>query len=140
MQHDSRRITLVARHLGHASRDWDFSNPIGSRIIFVDAPAFLPHAVHRGIEAGYDLERIIIDGTGTPMQFLDLLASLPHQFAGDVLLVSGDGGGFVSSPGRGDGRVLYSLKPRDLEFYLETHGLLWASFPEEFHVEQLASA
>jgi hypothetical protein len=140
MQNDSRRITLVARHPGHASRDWDFSNPMGSRIIFVDAPAFLPHAVYRGIDTGYDLERIIIDGTGTPKQFLELLASLPYQFAGDVLFISGNGSGFVSSPGRGDGRVLYSLEACDLEFYLQTHGLLCASLRGELHVGQQVSA
>jgi len=32
------------------------------------------------------------------------------------------------------------FEPGDLEFYLQTHGLLWAPFPEEFHVGQLASA
>jgi hypothetical protein len=140
MQNDSRRITLVARHPGHASRDWDLSNPMGSRIIFVDAFAFLPHAVQRGIDACYDLERIIIDGTGTPMEFLELLAVLPYQFAGDVLFISGDGSGFVSSPGRGEGRVLYSFEPCDLEFYLQTHALLSASLPGELHVGQQASA
>jgi len=140
MHNDSRRITLVARHPGHASRDWDFSNPIGNRIIFVDAPRFLPHAIQQGITSGYDLERVIIDGAGTAMQFLELLTSLPHEFAGDVVFVSGNGSGFISSAGRGDGRVLYSLKEGDLGFYLQTHGLLWASFPGELRVGQRASA
>lgn len=140
MHTDSRRITLVARQPGHASRDWDLTNPIGSRIIFVDAVAFLPHAINRGIKSGYDLERVIIDGTGTPMEFLELIASLPHEFVGDVVFVSTEGRAFLSSPGRGDGRVLYSLSESDLEFYLQTSGLLWASFPGAMHVGWLASA
>ena len=127
MQNDSRRITLVARHPGHAGRDWDHSNPVGSRIIFVDSLAFLPHAIERGVQAGYDLQRIIIDRTGTPTQFLDLIASIPHEFTGDVLFVSPEDRVFLSSPGRGDGRLLYSLGENDLEFYLQTSGLLWAS-------------
>jgi hypothetical protein len=139
MQNDSRRITLVARHPGNAGRDWDHSNPIGSRIIFVDSLAFLPHAIERGIQAGYDLQRVIIDGTGTPMQFLDLIASLPHEFAGDVLFVSPEGRTFLSSPGRGDGRVLYALCESDLEFYLQTSGLLWGSFEEAMYLGHVAN-
>jgi hypothetical protein len=131
MTTDNRRITLVARTAGMAARDWDFSNPMGSRIVFVDALPFLSPAIDRGVtESGYDLERVIIDGTATATQFLELLATLPNTFLGDILFVGRDGRGFLSSAGRGDGRVLYSLSEHDLEFYLHTNALLWASAPQ----------
>ena len=128
---DNRRITLVARSAGTSVRDWDYSNPMGSRIVFVDALPFLAPAIDRGVtESGYDLERVIIDGTATAAQFLELLTTLPAEFLGDVLLVTRDGRGFLSSAGRGDGRVLYSLDERDLEFYLRANALLWATAPQ----------
>ena len=80
--------------------------------------------------SGYDLERVIIDGTATAAQFLELLTTLPAEFLGDILLVTRDGRGFLSSAGRGDGRVLYSLDERDLEFYLRANALLWATAPQ----------
>ncbi|HMC23812.1 MAG TPA: hypothetical protein VKL19_18290 [Thermoanaerobaculia bacterium] len=128
---DNRRITLVARSAGTSVRDWDYSNPMGSRIVFVDALPFLAPAIDRGVtESGYDLERVIIDGTATAAQFLELLTTLPAEFLGDILLVTRDGRGFLSSAGRGDGRVLYSLDERDLEFYLRANALLWATAPQ----------
>ncbi len=123
---DQRRITLIARHPGMPERTWDDTEQGGSRLIFVDSLSFLPFALDRGInELGHDVDRLIIDRTGTAVQFLELLASLPGEFLGDVLFVRGDGAGFLSSPGRGSsGRVLYELKPADIDFYLATHALV----------------
>ncbi len=137
MRNDSRRITLVARHPGNSARDWDMSNPIGSRLIFVDAMPFLAYAIDKGInELGQDVDRVIIDRTGTAVQYLELLASLPQEFTGDVLYVRSDGNGFLSSAGRGGDRVLYSLIARDVDFYLQTQGLLWSPLVEQ--VPQMA--
>lgn len=136
---DRRRITLIARNPRKAQRDWDFTNPTGSRIIFVDSLAFLPYALDRGVrEPGYDIERVIIDDTGTPLQFLEFLATLPAEFAGDVVFLSDGGTGFLSSAGRGDGRVLYSMRTVDIEFYLQTNSLTWPEAAEEIRVPHLA--
>ena len=127
MTNDNRRITLIARHPNAPGRDWDESNPKG-RLIFVDAVSFLRYAIDRGInELGEDVERVIIDRTGTALQYLDALASLPREFVGDVLFVLADGHGFLSSVGRGGDRVLYALTDRDVDFYLETNHLVWAN-------------
>ena len=128
MNADSRRITLIARHPGMPERAWDDSTCGRSRLIFVDSLSFLPFALDRGInELGQDVDRVIIDRTGTAVQFLELLASLPHEFVGDVLFVRGDGAGFLSSQGRGGDRVLYALSVSDVDFYLMTHGLLYSA-------------
>lgn len=105
---------------------WDETENGGSRLIFVDSLSFLPYALDRGInELGHDVDRLIIDRTGTAVQFLELLSSLPDEFFGDVLFVRGDGAGFLSSAGRGSGgRMLYELKPADIDFYLMTHTLV----------------
>ncbi len=140
MRNDNRRVTLVARHTGNSSRDWDFSHPLGSRLVFVDSPSFLPLAIESGFELGQDIERVIVDRSGSADQLLQLIASLPQEFVGDILFISDSGRGFLSAPGRGDGRILYSLSERDVDFYLQTSNLLWTSFPGEIRVSQVAVA
>ena len=135
---DTRRITLIARNPRKPQRDWDFTNPAGTRIIFVDSLAFLPYALDRGVrESNHDIERVVIDDTGTPLQFLEFLSTLPHEFSGDVVFLGEDGGGFLSSASRGDGRVLYSLEQADIDFYLQTNSL---TFPGEHRAPQFALA
>src|SRR5438105_8960251 len=100
---DRRRITLIARNPKKVQRDWDFTNPTGSHLVFVDSLAFLPYALDRGVnEAEHDVERVIIDEAGTALQFLEFLSTLPNEFFGDVLSI-GDSKSFLSAVGRGDG-------------------------------------
>ncbi len=72
-----------------------------------------------------DIDRIVLDGAATADQFLDLLASLPKDFLGDVVL-GRNGNSFLSAASRVEGRFLYSLTETDLQFYLETFGLVVA--------------
>ena len=96
-----------------------------SRLIFIDALPFLRHAIDRGInKLEEDVERVIIDRTGTALQYLQALASLPAEFFGDVLFILSDGNGFLSSTGRGGDRVLYTLAGDDVDFYLRTNHLV----------------
>lgn len=125
MTTDSRRITLIARDPGQDQLNWDESNPM-NRLIFIDAISFLKLAIERGINTHQqDVERVIIDRRGSAVQFLEALSSLPSEFVGDVMFIMEDGNGFLSSIGRGGDRVLYAVGPSDIEFYLETHGLIW---------------
>jgi hypothetical protein len=125
MTTETRRITLIARDPGAKQLNWDESNP-KSRLIFIDAFSFLRFAIDRGInELNQDVERVIIDRRGTALQFLEALSSLPPEFVGDLLFVMNDGNGFLSSIGRGGDRVLYAVTPKDVNFYLETNGLIW---------------
>src|SRR5690348_8402096 len=114
---DRRRITLVARNPKKVQRDWDLTNPAGSHLVFIDSLKFLPYAVDQGVTSSeHDIERVIIDEAASASQFLEFLSTLPAEFAGDVLCIGDEGMSFLSSVGRGDGRLLYSLTADDLEF------------------------
>ena len=107
----NRRITLVVtRQPQHPWRR--------AHVLFVDSLTRMQSEV-----SAHDVERIILDRCATADQYLDVLASLANEVAGDVLNVRDDGGAFLSATGRGGDRVLYALSPHDVSFYLETHGL-----------------
>lgn len=122
---DPRRITLITRGLRSPQRSWETSRQAANRLIFLEAFTVLRYALDRGVaEMEQDVERVILDHSSTAGDFLELLASLPSAFTGDVLLIGDDDRGFLSSTGRGGDRLLYALTAPDIEFYLETHGLL----------------
>jgi hypothetical protein len=91
--------------------------------VFVDSLAFLPYALDRAL------------------QFREFLSKLPAEFACDVLSIGDDGKSFLSSVGRGDGRVLYALNYEDLEFYFQANSLTWPSVAgQELQPRQFAPA
>jgi len=116
---DTRRITLVIRGTGIQSRPWDTSPAAANRILFVKALSMLGFVLDRS----EDVERLVVE-SATAEDFLDVLATLPHDFLGDVLLVRGGGNSYLSSVGRTEGRLLYALNKADLQFYLEAHRLV----------------
>ncbi|MGA8810744.1 MAG: hypothetical protein WB973_22960 [Thermoanaerobaculia bacterium] len=117
---DLRRITLIGRGTTTAARSWDASSRATNRIIFVDSFAILTGALGYAAE---DVERLVIDGAATESQFLDLLTTLPSDFAGDVLFVN-DERAFLSMTCRSGGRLLYAMLPSDVQFYLEAQRLV----------------
>ncbi|HXH38207.1 MAG TPA: hypothetical protein VNN08_06240 [Thermoanaerobaculia bacterium] len=118
---DPRRITLVSRRTDVPQRHWNAGPQATNHIIFVGAVSVLNFALDH---ASQDVERIVIDRTATPEEFLELLTSLPTAFIGDVLMIDGHDGSILSTAGRADGRLLYALTPADLKFYLETNHLV----------------
>jgi|ERR1019366_2654671 hypothetical protein len=123
MFNDPRRITLLARAAASPTRAWNVSRKAPNRVIFVDAVSMLNFALDR---ANHDVDRVLIDGTATSTEYLELLSTLPREFVGDVLFMPAAGNSFLSTVGRGGGRLLYSLLPNDVEFYLQTFRLLAA--------------
>jgi hypothetical protein len=123
MRGDLRRITLLARAAASPTRPWNVTGNAPNRIVFVDVFSMLPFALDR---ANQDVDRVLIDGTATAIEYLDLLTTLPQTFLGDVLYMRTAGDSFLSSVGHGGGRLLYSLTLTDLEFYLQTNELLAA--------------
>lgn len=118
---DTRRTTLVVRGAQPSARLWDTSQGAANRILFVKALSMLSFVLDHRTE---DIDRIILDGAATADQFLDLLASLPKDFLGDVVLGRNGNTSFLSAVSRVEGRFLYSLTATDLHFYLETFGLV----------------
>lgn len=108
---DNRVTLVVSRRPRH---DWQ-----SERVSIVESPSLIA-----GTLETHDVERIILDRPASPDDFLHLLSTLPHEHAGDVMLLRYDGSAFLSACSRGGGRVLYALAPRDIAFYIETNGLL----------------
>lgn len=120
-----KRITLIARKAATPTVDWNYTNSASMRVAFLNSVTALKFALGVGVsENQRDIERVIVDRTGTAQEFLNLLTALPEEFNGDVLMIREDGNGFLSATGRGGDRVLYSLIARDVRFYLETHDLV----------------
>jgi len=118
---DLRRITLIVRGAEAPSRPWEASKGAVNRLIFAETVSILRGALDH---AAQDVDRLIIDGNASASEFLELLATLPQAFMGDVLLVRGGSTSYLSTVGRGDGRLLYALTQTDVQFYLETHRLV----------------
>ena len=118
---DIRRITLIARGAKAPARNWDASRSADNRVIFTDAFSILRGALDH---ASQDVDRLIIDDLGSGSEFLELLTTLPHAFMGDVLFIRDEASSYLSTVGRGDGRLLYALTRGDVQFYLETHRLI----------------
>jgi hypothetical protein len=106
------RLTLVVTREGQTT--W---NP--AHVLCVDS---LPR-MHATLGA-LDVERIVLDRTLNAEEFLFLLAKLPHELAGDVMLLTESGGAFLSATGRGGDRVMYALAAHDVEFYLDNYDLV----------------
>ena len=124
MPHSNRRITLVASPATKPDLDWRMTAST-TRLAFVGTLTALRFALEKvATDPELDVERVIADRTGNAEDFLDLLANVPKEFAGDVVFLRDDGGGFISATGRGGDRVLYSLGAHDVRFYLETHDLV----------------
>jgi hypothetical protein len=125
MNHDTRRITLVSRHPQLPDRKWDRTAQAPSRVVLLDSFTVLRYTVASSlVTVDADIERIVLDRSTSASEYLALLAEMPREFHGDVLLIRADESGFLSSSGRGGDRVLYALSPEDLKFYLSTHNLV----------------
>ena len=125
MSNDKRRITLICHGATAARRDWNLNGDHSTRVITMRTFPILSYALHNGVnELQQDVERVVIDRATTANGFLDLLASLPEGFTGDLLFIGDNGDAYLSATGRGGDRVLYALKGSDVDFYLATHGLL----------------
>jgi hypothetical protein len=122
---DSRRITLVGRNPGAHGRQWLTGPTAGSRVIFIDAFTVLQYALDHGLnELQQDVERVVIDGMASPMDYLQFIAGIPYAFVGDVLYVLSDGSAFLSAAGARGNRLMYQLSIADVEFYLQTNYLI----------------
>ncbi|MFP5247829.1 MAG: hypothetical protein ACLGH0_14140 [Thermoanaerobaculia bacterium] len=121
-----QRITLVARCAAKPDIDWKYvTRSHAHRVAFLDSVAALKAALGSALQdVGLDVERVVVDRSGTAEEFLDLLTAVPAELNGDILFIRDDGSGILSATGRGGDRVLYALTTHDIRFYLETHDLV----------------
>jgi hypothetical protein len=121
----TNRITLIAKKATKPSLDWNYARSSSRRLGFVDSFGAVRSALHSAITHGVlDIERVIVDRAASAIESLELLAALPPDFNGDLLIIGEDGTGFLSASSRGGARYLYQVAPRDVRFYLETHDLV----------------
>jgi hypothetical protein len=118
------RLTIIARDANKPGMDWIYEPHAGEALAFIDSTNAVRSALRTGTDLGLDIGRVILDRAATPDQFLELLAALPQEFVGDVLFIREDGSGVMSATGRGGDRLLYSLKSKDVRFYLEANALV----------------
>lgn len=118
-----RRISMIARAGATPDRDWNDAGSPTVRLLFTESFNALRFALRASASAQLDIERVIVDRAATDGDFLELLSTLPQDFAGDVLLI-GSEKAYLSACGRGGDRVLYALRDIDVRFYLETHELV----------------
>ena len=119
------RITLIARKPTTPNVDWNHARSSSMRVAFLESVNALKFALSVAVsDAALDIERVVVDRAGSAEDVLDLLAALPEQFNGDLLMIGEDSTAFLSAMGRGGDRILYALSRRDVRFYLETHDLV----------------
>jgi hypothetical protein len=135
MKKDQRRITLVTYEKGGVERSWRSSDDSTSRVVFLDSLRLLRSTIESPlVYSDSDVERIVLDSCCSEAEYLSLLAELPHQFTGDILMIRSDSSGFLSATGRGGDRILYALSSEDVEFYLQTVRLVEPTEAMEQHV------
>lgn len=140
MPYGTHRITLVSSGTRAAARNWQLSTRTPSRVIRLESLTMLKHALAGvGVELHADVERVILDRCGAASDYLNLLATLPQHFAGDVVMICSDGKAFLSTTDRGGNRTLYTLTDPDLAFYFEAHRLVKSKHSQDTLQAMLAN-
>lgn len=122
---DTRRITLLARGRFTPDRDWERQTHGATRIITIESMTVLRYTLKHAVsDIDLDIERVILDRTFSPAEYLEVLASLPRELSADVLFIRNDDSGYLSAVGRGGDRTIHSLHPADVRFYLEANDLV----------------
>lgn len=125
MSNREQRVTLIARESTKPDVDWNYARCRSENVAFFGSVTALKFAVCSALlQDGLDIERVIVDRAGTADDFLELLAAIPAELTGDLVMIRDDGTGFLSATGRGGDRRLHSLTTYDVRFYLETQDLV----------------
>lgn len=116
-QHDDRKLTFVWTD-NQALIDWRGVADERPDIVLANNARDLTRlfAAFRE-DLGWEPVRVLIDAAVDAVEFLEVLASIPRLFRGDVVLFANENRGFLSAVGRED-RVLFAMTRKDIEFYL----------------------
>lgn len=119
-----QRATLVFIGNEQELVEWSKMAANDSRIITVWNLNLLKDSLHLA-QSFLDVEvvRVIFDRSVDAEEWLEFLTTMPAGFRGDVLYVAKEKKGYLSAVGRTDERVMYKLKPQDLDFYLDVCGV-----------------
>jgi hypothetical protein len=67
--------------------------------------------------SGAEIARVVVDHHLPQLHILRLLSALPHSFRGDLIYMASNESGFLSAVGPHDGRFLFELSRKDIDFY-----------------------
>lgn len=118
------KTTLILTNEPFANIDWRNAEAVDSRLITVHSLDLLLHSIYSAQRDFHvHVARVILDGSVTAGQWLELLTSIPLEFSGDMLWIDSYGGGYLSASGRSGDRALYRITAEDIPFYLEASGI-----------------
>ncbi|MBW3672347.1 MAG: hypothetical protein KY432_11835 [Acidobacteria bacterium] len=118
-----KKATLVFSFYERKLTDWSAMSANDSRLIPVHNLNLLNDSLHLAQDVDMEIVRVIFDHSVDAEGWLEFLTDMPVGFRGDVLYISKKNQGFLSAVGRSDERVMYNLKGKDLDFYLEVCGI-----------------
>jgi CheY-like chemotaxis protein len=116
-------VTYVSTAHRQSNIRWRCSPHPGARLLEMPDLASIQQAIRAGSRHSV-VKRIIIDGGATAADFLNFLAFLPADFAGDIVFVESKASTFLSAAGPEGRRVLYSMNEDDLDFYCSVFSLV----------------
>lgn len=122
-QLENSRVTFVASDPARSEILWSRA-ATANRLLFLDSIDELRLAIDFAIsENDFEAERVILE-RGSAEEFLNLLAQVPREFLGDIVMLRDDRSGYLSAIGRGGDRSLQLMTPVDVGFYLEISRLV----------------
>lgn len=125
MQSHIRTKLVVQEWAGDGMVETDAAN-----VMLVDSLAAARFAIRtQALEMSLDIDRVVVDSAVSALECLQFIASLPPEFAGDVLFILDREHAFLSASGRGGDRILYALSQSDVAFYLAAHDLFRGEGP-----------
>lgn len=115
------KLVLLCAGVAEPSMDWDLVSSLHN-VVQVAEWRWAAAALETGVrELGREVHSVIFDKTTDALSFLQFLTIIPYEFRGDILLIESGERAFLSSCTPRDGRILYKLGNRDLDFYLQAH-------------------
>lgn len=119
---EARKITIVLTRSEVNKSAWESAFPGSPTIVLRGIELVREILWTEGVLGRGEIQRVVLDGGIEPLAFLDFLSTVPPKFLGDILFITRNGSGFLSSSvSRGEGRVLYGLMKSDVAFYIQLH-------------------
>jgi len=88
------------------------------QVLYTTLPDVVLASVRRANGPGsQEINAVIFDHSIGAQGYLEFLSEIACEFRGDVLMITGDGGGTLSTVSARDGRYVYRLDADDVRFY-----------------------
>ena len=117
----SGKLVLLCAGGSEPAMDWELVSSLHN-VVQVAEWRWAAAALETGVrELGHEIHSVIFDKSTDALSFLQFLTTVPYEFRGDILFIESGNRAFLSSCTPRDGRILYQLTARDLDFYIQAH-------------------